>query len=252
MNELLVVGAREGGLGVHIAQEAHARGWQVRTAGPGRHGHDIPWEWGPDPEGTAWELLRRMTEAPPFRPPQHIVITIGINEPTNVMDDGGMYEQSFTHGIERDFSVNAIAPMAILHAWFHRTWRHRVDTDHGFHHGIVISSNSAHIARSQSAGYCASKAALSMGVRSMARAVASLEAQGRRWSLYGYEPGWIQDTQMSAEVLDRLALTGAVPHRIPGQREVPPESLARMIIRNIESDSDFLNGTMLRVDGGEE
>ena len=117
-------------------------------------------------------------------------------------------------------------------------------------HFVAISSNSAHIARSGSAPYCASKAALSMAIRAEARDLA------RSYDLhtviaYTYEPGWLEGTAMSNDVASRYP--GMQPHRMLGlDAGLPPSRLAGMIAYNLRHCGRELNGCVLRVDAGEQ
>lgn len=118
---------------------------------------------------------------------------------------------------------------------------------------VAVSSNSAHIARSDSAGYCASKAALSMALRCVARKVAREDgAVAPVISVWGYEPGWIDDTPMSEECLDRLAGWHGEAHRIPGGAGLSKTWLAGRIVRDLADANYAMNGCMIRIDGGEQ
>jgi NAD(P)-dependent dehydrogenase (short-subunit alcohol dehydrogenase family) len=123
-----------------------------------------------------------------------------------------------------------------------------MNVDPAAHHAFVaVSSNSAHVARSESAGYCASKAALSMAVRCAARRYAPLNT----FRIWGYEPGLILDSPMTEAV--RMSVRPDVPlHRIPGNHTLRRGDLAQRIVDDIASGDRWLNGCMLRLDGGEQ
>jgi len=166
----------------------------------------------------------------------HVVVAAGVNE-------AGLGRRSLAHLME----VNYLGPMDALWHWA-RQERSYVPLDHGkTRHFVVVSSNSAHIPRSKSVGYCASKAALSMGVRAFAR-----NANPGR-TIWGVEPGWVSGTPMSDGVLEWLERNdpGTPPHRIPGDRTLKPEDLAWVIVDGILDDRQYYNGCMLRLDGGE-
>lgn len=171
----------------------------------------------------------------------HVVCTVGTNMP------GTIQGAEWHRNMKLQMLVNYQGPMNLLAEWA-RYWRDKEDATGPElnRHFVVVSSNSAHTARSESGGYCASKAALSMGVRCAARQQAH-----RNLSIYGYEPGWMDGTPMSEGVEERLG-TGAVVHRIPGNNTMDPFVLAKMIVTNMVFTCGELNGTMLRVDGGEQ
>ncbi len=105
-----------------------------------------------------------------------------------------------------------------------------------FHHFLGVSSNSAHLPRSRSAGYCASKAALSMYLRCQARAM-----QGSNVVVSVAEPGWIQGTPMSKEVAERFDMP---------DRGLCSADLALTLAQALKYGPEW-NGVVLRMDGGE-
>lgn len=232
---LLVVGARPHSLGYHVASLASAAGWMVSTAGV--HEEDVPLDVvKPSP-------LHRLMEE---EQPHSIVCTVGINIPNS-----SVLRPSFDRSFTEQMEINCFGPIRVLREWTRFWKRQLVSTyeDQGWQvpmHFAAISSNSARIARSTSAGYCASKAALSMALRCIARELAE-----ERFSIYSYEPGWLDSTPMSQD-LQREIADGAPLHRIPGERTLNPVSLAGMIVHNLSTENRWLNGCTLRLDGGEQ
>jgi len=243
MGNMLVVGAREGSLGAYVADVARERGWTVVTAGVSGEEHlrlDVA------NHRQVYELFELST------PWHSVVCTAGVNH------EGSIQDQAMRGKLDQSFLINATGPLHLLHVWA-EWWLYHLDE--GFMvtnendgtqipafplHYVAISSNSAHIARSKSLAYCASKAALSMGIRCAARDLA-----GTWLNVYGYEPGWLSGTPMSKEVNKRFEY-GMPRHRIPGDRTVDPAALAHMIVRNVANWYSSLNGCMLRLDGGEQ
>lgn len=212
MVDLLVVGASEGGIGHAVADCARGEGWTVVTAGP-EPDHDVHFVW---PSLTVESIFDDLGSAP-----RHLVCAVGIN-------NSGDRDDTWLH---HELMVNAYLPIKILQRW----------VDHGTGgHGVAISSNSAQVPRSRSVGYCASKAALSQGMRALARTLAK---GGWDESVWVVEPGLVEDTPMT----DHLGLL----HRIPGGRTLRAPELADVIISNLVSGYRWLNGTTLRLDGGE-
>lgn len=234
MKRVLVVGAKPGSLGDAVAAMAMEDGFDVVTAGIADEDVEL------DVTSNTQLLRKKLGELNP----SHIVVTAGINEPAK-KGDGSPYVWYHDH-----FDINCIGPMLLLDAWGET----KRDVPN---HYVVISSNSAHIARTGSAAYCASKAALSMAVRCVAR------DYGRRRAttlVYGYEPGLLADTPMTQEVIRRLGgAYGTDPgqlalHRMPGVMPdgIPPVKLARLIVHNLRHGGRELNGVMLRLDAGEQ
>lgn len=215
--KLLVVGARPGSLGAAVAKAGYHAGFEVTTAGN---------SYGPG-ENLRMDLTQIFSTNKLVERHQwdHVVCTAGVNL------EG---ERLAVH-----MEANFFGPMNLLDAWV-RCHEHVTIV----RHFVAISSNSAHIARSGSVGYCASKAALSMGIRCVARAQAQ-----KPLAIYAYEPGWLSGTPMSQEVATRLS---GPSHRIPSGESVDPAQLAEMIITNIVRGDKSLNGCTLRVDGGEQ
>lgn len=229
---LLVLGARHNSLGDYVAMEAVDRDWRVQTAG-------IP------VRGELYENVEcDITQ------PGHVVKLLSAERFDSVVCTVGI--NPLVHGVERlwddkckeVFDVNYHGPMNFLRMWLAQGNRGRAAL-WGTRHFVAISSNSAHIARSPSVDYCASKAALSMGIRSMARRHAKEGV-----AIYAYEPGWLNGTPMSDAIMDAFGDDEDL-HRIPHGNGIPPQTLAAMIVRNLETGM-VLNGCCLRVDGGEQ
>jgi NAD(P)-dependent dehydrogenase (short-subunit alcohol dehydrogenase family) len=220
---ILIIGAADGSLGQKIAQVAEEEfGIRVQTAGISSnedHYLDVL-----SPHSASDALKSAMKTG-------HVVYTAGVNN--------GSFEESF--------SVNASAPLALCRQWAgmrRNNWLFpRVD------HWVSIGSNSSDIARGGSAAYCASKAGLRQGMRCLARDFARLQLPV---SVYGYDPGWINDTPMSDSVSERFS-PGSKMHRMIGQDGLGKDFLARMIVNNILTSKEReLNGCWMRIDAGEQ
>lgn len=236
---LLVVGARPGSLGEAVAQQARngTFPWAVTTAGISG-----------DEEETL-ELEEPLVVEPFINnhaPFQAIVCTAGVNVPSTAYN--------CTDELDQSMYANVIGPMTLLGAWLRKAREGSTVDNYGMHF-VAISSNSAHIARSNSLAYCATKAALSMALRCAAREMAQTGV-----SIYGYEPGWLSGTPMSMDVSRRLseqyrnapsAERPAALHRIPSGEPIAVDRMANMIVRNLDHHGD-LNGCLIRVDGGEQ
>lgn len=226
IERLLVVGAREDSLGNAIAQAAMRADIRVTTAGL----HDEQLRLDIATPNEAAEILEYGYPA--------VVCTAGVNR------GGSFGESGFQLSLERHMEVNAIGPLRMLHYWI-KQWRELGLSDQP-QHFVAISSNSAHIARRNSGAYCASKSALSMGIRCAAREVADTPL-----NVWGVEPGWIGSTPMSRDVEARLDI-GQSAHRIPGNRYVNKHKLADFIVEELSLDRGRFAGQMVRIDGGEQ
>jgi NAD(P)-dependent dehydrogenase (short-subunit alcohol dehydrogenase family) len=239
--KLLVVGAREGSLGSAVKDVAAGSTLfeSVFTAGVSGE-EDYPLDV--CRQKSVYAFLRK-------REVDHVICTTGINLP------GTIRGQAWRIGMTKQMHVNFFGPMTLLAEWS-RYWRDKYtdpavpEEEYAPRHFVVVSSNSAHIPRTASGGYCASKAALSMGVRCAAR---EIDAHGYPLVAYGYEPGWIEGTPMSEAVKEDLAQHAAVlrPHRIPSGQGISRWNLAALMVNNIINTNREMSGCMLRVDGGE-
>lgn len=228
MARIAVVGAAKGSLGFRVAQLARERGHTVLTVGlsgdvdlvdDARLTNPVTkvHDWMGDEYGCNFD---------------HVVCTVGANDPSL--------------SLANYFDINVGAPVALCRSY--------LDLG-GTGHFVAISSNSAQIARTGSLGYCASKAALTMAIRCMARDNARLYTERINEDLmpaiYVYEPGWLGGTPMSNDVEARLP-QGAPLHRIPNGRHLSPYDLATAIVSNLYVANSVMNGAVLRLDGGEQ
>lgn len=223
----LVVGAREGSLGDHVAFLLRAAGHGVITAGIGDEEQNLDLE---SDDYMIRQFLRRNSDV------TDIVCTVGINQVTHPGS------AKFQHALERDFAVNTLGPLTLLDEWT----REREGLVLGSF--VAVSSNSAHVARSTSLGYCASKAALSMGIRCAARYLAGNRSPISAWAV---EPGWIEDTPMSKDVAKRIP-NGHPSHRIPGGIGLDARTVAQFIVNGMLDGGRAYNGCTFRLDGGDQ
>jgi NAD(P)-dependent dehydrogenase (short-subunit alcohol dehydrogenase family) len=159
--------------------------------------------------------------------PKFVLCTIGRNE--TLEEYGGPLEG----WLQDMFDANVTTPMSLLNTWLEH------DIPAGAQY-IVISSNSAHIPRSNSMAYCATKAALSMAVRCAAR---DLQKAGFDLTVYGWEPGLVKGTPMS-EGRDGTRMLG-LPQGISRR------SLAHQIVGAMAFGGAEYSGTLIRLDNGE-
>lgn len=159
--------------------------------------------------------------------PDHVLVTVGRNE--TLEDHNGLMEG----WLSDHFDTNVVIPMSVLSAWLEFE---PSDTSHF----VVISSNSAHIPRSGSMAYCASKAALSMAVRCAAR---DLQKAGIGPIVYGWEPGLVKGTPMSGKRggTRMLSLPEGISRR----------ALAHQIVGALAFGGAEYSGTLIRLDNGE-
>lgn len=231
---LLVVGARKESLGEYIADEANDLHLFDRIDTAGISGDELY-----HIDVTIPRDCNLLFRGFPGVEWTDVVCTVGVNTESTITGE------EWRNDLAVQFHVNTIGPLNLLHEWVRYWLGQGLMKDGPVRQFVAISSNSAHVARSKSLGYCASKAALSMGLRCAARDLAELP-----FSIYGYEPGWIDNTPMSREVMDRL---GSVPtHRIPSGKPLEMDELAVTILNNLEVGSRMFNGCMLRIDGGEQ
>jgi NAD(P)-dependent dehydrogenase (short-subunit alcohol dehydrogenase family) len=176
----------------------------------------------------------------------NVICTIGINEPYDLAVNS-------TADLEWTMEHNLMVPLRYFQQWLTTPIRETPVTGSNPRGRFVfISSNSAHIARSGSLSYCASKAALSMAVRVAARDISAHRGGRGVWDrryVWCYEPCWIEGTPMSQEVLDRL--DGNLAHRIPGGKGVSRHRLAQLIHDNMRQEM-VLHGACIRVDLGDQ
>jgi NAD(P)-dependent dehydrogenase (short-subunit alcohol dehydrogenase family) len=229
----MVVGARQGSLGAEIAEVFRGEGHRVTTAGVSGE------------ESVKMELLRRSDVVAALWAvrPAILVCTAGVNRPSQInLDTTDMFGTALIHSL----TINAAGPLLLLSDFI------RLCKEQGSRRQfIAVSSNSAHVARSNSGPYCVSKAALSMGIR-----VAARECKGRP-VIWAVEPGYLADTPMSQETAETWQHDAL--HRIPGlggreglsKREVA-EHIVGMAMRANSTTHSVLNGATIRLDGGEQ
>lgn len=221
---VLVVGARKGSLGEAIHEEFLSNGHYAYAAGIS--GEYIKCDI--LDSGQRYAALMKTR-------PHLVVCTVGINTPV----DKVWSPEAFSDALREEFMVNAVGPLELLREFIDRQ-------GHG-NQFVMVSSNSAHIARTGSLPYCASKAALSMGVR-----VAAREYKGTPL-IWGVEPGFLYGTPMSNETAEAFA--GGPLHRIPGLNSrdgLSVKDVAKTIVGLALEKPRHLNGVMLRMDGGEQ
>lgn len=230
--KLLIIGAQPGSLGEAVADRFDRS--TCLTAGMSVH-EDFQIDL--RQIGSVRELLDHVD-------PHSILVTAGINVGEAVGQKG------FRPALIRSMEVNVVGVMAVLDEWVARG--SRLPDPVGlkgskFYSGqqfVAISSNSAQIARRNSAAYCASKAALSMALRCAARELAG------RPLVYGYELGLLKGTPMTAATEARF---GPAQSRMVGaEKGLDKEEVAGQIARNLLNPWHGLNGTLLRLDAGEQ
>lgn len=159
--------------------------------------------------------------------PDHVLCTIGRNE---TLEE---YNGPLEGWLQDHFDTNVTTPMSLLGSWID------VGPPAGGHF-VVISSNSAHIPRSLSMAYCASKAALSMAVRCAARDLQKAEMD---LVVYGWEPGLVKGTPMS---------DGRGGTRMLGLPQgIGRRALAHQIVSALAFGGAEYSGTLIRLDNGE-
>lgn len=228
--KVLVIGARQDNLGEAIADNAALFHPSVQVETADRDPHT----WGHEIDVTDLGSISTVLSSVE---PTVVVYSAGVN-----------FEDAGPDTFFRQMEVNFYGAMLVFEEWLAQTGM--AESPSKYNHGFVtISSNSAHVARSTSAGYCASKAALSAWTRCTGRRYA-----GGQPSVWGYEPGWVSGTPMSRNVQSRVA--SGVLHRIPGGKGINKSLLGRRIaedmIRAMVHGDNSLNGTMIRCDGGDQ
>jgi NAD(P)-dependent dehydrogenase (short-subunit alcohol dehydrogenase family) len=228
---VLVVGAGAHSLGAALVTEltmgSYAFG-EVVTAGLGEEQHPLDVRHG----SMVRDVLRTVC-------PDIVLCTVGINEPASITTTmlGMLMEQSF--------HVNTLGVLLMLHHFIDSPpsgqWRGSPAKKF-----VAISSNSARIPRRRSLAYCASKAALSMGLR-----VAARELAGTGMCVWGYEPGLLAGTPMT----DAVATTYDGPlHRMPGVgvNGLAVGPLAATIVADVANAGAGYHGVLFSYDAGEQ
>lgn len=214
---VLVIGARPGSLGEAIKNRLDLHMMDVVTAGVAGEPRFLDVT---QPRNIRRELLRAN--------PDHVICTAGINLP-DTQDPLG-YKQ---------MAVNYHGVMNVLHEYLEL---------HSDGHFVAVSSNSAHIARSPSVGYCASKAALSMGIRAVARREARKPYAP---TIYAWEFGLLEGTPMTQQGA-RQVPEGTPLTRMPGLPNGIPVPVAAHHVVGALVGGPELNGCTLRIDAGEQ
>jgi NAD(P)-dependent dehydrogenase (short-subunit alcohol dehydrogenase family) len=222
---VLVVGAREGSLGHHVAAELHNAGAAVHTAGIGNEALKLNASFAHDAR-RVYEEVR----------PTHVVCTVGANI------GGPVYGQSFIDDAFDSMLFNYFYPMNLL-TWY-MEWLCGMPGTF-----VAVSSNSAHIARSNSGSYCASKAALSMGLRCAARDVSRA---GLPVSIWGYEPGALADTPMTQAVQQRIGKETPMSRMLTHPAGLNTKMVANIIARDTIRHASVLHGSLVRLDNGDQ
>lgn len=237
---LLIVGSKPGSIGEAVKIAAAGRVGRLTACGQDSE-EDVYLDIRDD------DKVRSLLEE--VRP-THVVCTVGIN----------YYEQESMHPSMQDwmrlmtsaFQVNCTGILGMARYWSQMMAVLQLNEGipaSGFHFA-AISSNSADIARTGSSTYCASKAALSMGMRCLARDDAKA---GMRTAHYVYEPGWVGGTPMSYAIAgNESERMQARYHRIPSGLAINAHELGMIIVDNLFRSWNVLNGSCIRLDGGEQ
>lgn len=180
--------------------------------------------------------VRRCEEVIREVDPTHIICTAGVNQGLP------FYANGWETNARDHMDANFIGPMNLLTAF--EEWL--MGAPGTF---VAISSNSAHIARSNSAAYCASKAALSMGLRCAARDLTRASKPLRVW---GYEPGALAGTPMTKAVAHALERGVPMSRMLTSPAGLLPHDLARIVARDVLDASEVLHGCMVRLDNGDQ
>ena len=235
LGTVLIIGARDGSLGHAIQDKCISLGYETRTAGLYGSGElhvDLR-------DGTACETLVNLTK------PDYVICTAGVNRPAKGLRS--IDEPSFMQWLMLSYETNVVGPMNLLRAWagYLKDTRQSRDATPYQPHFVAISSNSAHIARRNSLAYCASKAALSMAIRCVAR-----EMAGDPCLVYGYEPGLLKGTPMTMKLREQFGDSPTRMHGAPDGVAVP--YTADVIARNLRTGGVALNGCLIPLDAGEQ
>lgn len=221
---VLVVGAKTGSLGDCIAGELRGKVDEVIRAGITREPVHL--------DVRDWDRCR---EVMGNVEPTHVICTVGANV-------GDPFYAPDWQWLAKDLmDVNYIGPMNVLSAF--ENW---LDGMPGTF--VAISSNSASVARSSSAAYCASKAALSMGLRCAAR---DATRAGKPLAIWGYEPGALLATPMTSAVAGRLGADVPMSRMLTNPAGLPTMAVARIVARDVLDSGAVLHGTVVRLDNGD-
>lgn len=238
---LLVVGSRQGSLGRAVVEAAYASPASVgQTLTAGIESHES--------YNMDIRSVRDVRSVLEDYMPTHVVCTAGFN--AYAAGEGEKREDNLTYWrmmLAETMDINCFGVLTMARLWATLQTQVTGRMPSNGRHFVAISSNSAHIARTNSAAYCASKAALSMGIRCLAREEARV---GMKSALYVYEPGWLSGSPMSVEISGDKE-EGAF-HRIPSHRGISVTGLAETILNGLLADWNIMNGSCIRLDGGEQ
>lgn len=221
MGGALVIGAKNGSLGFEVARRLSK---EMPTTTAGVSSEDLKLD--------VLDLDSVLVGLEAVKP-HTIIVTAGVNLPAAVGD------LKFNNQMMTSMMINAIGPMAVLDLW--KRQRELFSWARFF---AVVSSNSAHIARRNSAPYCSSKAALSMAIRCAARELAGKPI------VMGFEPGLIRGTPMT-KATERTF--GPAQSRMVGAKNgLYVQDVARAVVENAARPWHGQNGALLRFDAGEQ
>lgn len=223
---VMVIGAAPHSLGAAIVKTANFRFPSVEVLAAGIQ--DEAYYLDVTERGDVWDTLMAAQ-------PSHVVVTTGVNVGAKVGHN------DYISTLEQSLNTNTIGVMCVLDEWL----RVKPNVDPVEPQAFVaISSNSATIARTGSAAYCASKAALSMALRCAARELAGAPL------VYGYEFGLLAGTPMTAITEQRF---GPTQTRMPGApKGLSASDAADQIVNDLMHPWHGLNGSLLRLDAGEQ
>ncbi|GAA4684840.1 gluconate 5-dehydrogenase [Pseudonocardia yuanmonensis] len=109
---------------------------------------------------------------------------------------------------------------------------------------VNIASMAGHLAFQNRAAYCAAKAGLIMLTKTI-----TLEYGGRGIWCNAVAPG-VVETPMTSAYFRSEQMAASIRANAPMERWAQPEEIARPVVFLSGSDSDYVNGTTLFVDGG--
>lgn len=220
----LIIGAAEASLGQAIVDRAGVRNQKVLTAGIQ---DEALWMDVTVADSVKFAIKSAVDIAIMAGERINLVVTAGINVPCHIDE---------TETFRRNYEVNVFGLQNVLSAVGGLAY--------AFASVQVISSNSAHIARRGSVGYCSSKAAVSSMVRCVAR------DWGGNPLLFGYEPGLLVGTPMTRQTEAKFGPSQTRMVGAPGG--LRPDQLAHRVVYDALTPWQGLNGTMARLDAGEQ
>jgi NAD(P)-dependent dehydrogenase (short-subunit alcohol dehydrogenase family) len=238
---VLVIGCASGSFGHYVAEALRGTfdadrsmypQWTVLKAG---HPDEPTSEY----EYDVTDQQLRHNEAMLSIRPHHVVYAVGVNRSDWPGDGPTLANSAVDH-----FEVNVAGFLRVAEAF--------KSVALPGSQLVAVSSNSAYIPRSPSVGYCISKAALSMAVRTLAR----------RWKgepiVWGVEPG-LMNTRATINTVNSGALTDELGRRVPAHRMqgvssqfgLSAHQLAESVAHDVLWGGHWLNGTLRQMDAGE-